>query len=130
MHVAPLLSPAAPGGSIHSLLSDPSLTWVGCGWDNSDQLLMEEAFGAAIPPAVLDVQEAARAAGWRRVGLQNLVIDLMGIIEFKKPHKLTMYNWASASLSLKQARRLRCLHLLRLRCHFPALPRGPCSLCY
>ncbi|EFJ48433.1 hypothetical protein VOLCADRAFT_91127 [Volvox carteri f. nagariensis] len=95
----------APGGPIHVLLSDPSLTWVGSGWSNSDRTIVKGAFGGAtLPPAVVDVQVAARAAGWGRVGLLALVNDLLGMREFQKPRKLSMCNWAAASLSERQAR--------------------------
>ncbi|GLI67873.1 hypothetical protein VaNZ11_012161 [Volvox africanus] len=125
----------APGGPIHSLLSDASLTWVGSGWGHSDRFVMMEAFGnAALPPAVVDVQVAARAAGWPRVGLLGLVNDLMGVSEFQKPRKLSMCNWAAATMSGRQIRyaaldALLPLILLRQLRLFAAMPGLRCSFC-
>ncbi|GIL90884.1 hypothetical protein Vretimale_17150 [Volvox reticuliferus] len=124
----------APGGPIHSLLSDASLTWVGSGWSHSDRFVMTEALGMALPQTVVDVQVAARAAGWPRVGLLGLVNDLMGASEFQKPRKLSMCNWAAATMSGRQIRYavldalLPPILLRRLRL-FASMPGLRCSFC-
>jgi hypothetical protein len=52
---------------------------------------------------VVDVQAAARAAGWPRVGLQGLATELLGMAEFKKSRNMSMCNWAAREMSEKQA---------------------------
>ncbi|GFR50153.1 hypothetical protein Agub_g12316 [Astrephomene gubernaculifera] len=128
-------SATAPGGPLHRLLSDPTLTWVACGWSSGDRGGMERAFGGTLPNMqVLDVQAAAGAAGWPRLGLASLVRDVLGVEEFSKSRNTCMTNWAKGEMSEAKVRYavldalLPPLLLRQLRL-FAALPGLRCCFC-
>ncbi|KAG2436454.1 hypothetical protein HXX76_006757 [Chlamydomonas incerta] len=120
---------------LHAMLSDPVITWVAAGWSRSEGARLARTLGGLPPPMrVLDVQAAAVAAGWHRVGLASLANEVLGGAGFVKHRKVTTSNWARPDLNERQIRYAALdallppmvLRQLRLFAAFPGLR---CSFC-